>query len=144
MTASIIAIAGAGGAAAKAVRKLASLRDAPDLLLALNNEISDLNLVVLAVQHAFQRQQNSGVHFPGYRAEETVVNISMTDSLKQAKQALSKLEALYTRLTKSASRESITFDKVTWLREHKRVGKAQEDLRNVRLKLIAALGVLNS
>ena len=69
LTASIIAIAGAGGGAAKAVRKLASLKDAPHLLLALNNEISDLNVVVLAVQDIFQRQQKGSVPFPGYQAE---------------------------------------------------------------------------
>ena len=146
LTASIIAIVGVGGQAAKAVRKLASLKEAPDLLLALNNEISDLSLVVSAIQDVFQRQQSSGVLFPNYRAGELSVDTSVTDTLRQAKEIVSKLEALYDRLNTSASGSSgsTTFNKVTWLREQKRVRQMQKDLRSIRLKLAVVLGILNS
>ena len=145
LTASIIAIIGVGGQAAKAVRKFASLKDAPDLLLAFNNEISDLHLIVLAIQDVFQRQQISGTPFPGYRAGEASVDASVTNSLRQAKETVFKLEQLYERLNTSASGSgNTTFDKVIWLREQKRIRKTMEEFRNIRLKLTAALGVLNS
>ena len=146
LIASIIAILGVGGQAAKAVRKLAALKGAPDLVLALNNEISDLHLVVLAIQDVFQRQQNSGRPFPNNQVDEVSVNTSVTNSLRQAKEILIELEALHNRLNTSASGSSgsTTFNKVAWLREQRKVRKAQEDLRNVRLKLAAALGILNS
>ena len=137
LTASIIAIVGIGGQAAKAVRKLASLKDAPDLLLALNNELSDLRVVVLAIQDVFQKQQS--------RATEARVDASVVNSLRQTKETVLKLEALYDRLDTLASWSSWStpLHKATWLREQKRVRMVQEDLGNVRLKLAATLGVLN-
>ena len=53
ITANIIIIVGVRGQAAKAVRKLTSLKGAPDLVFALNNKISDLYLVILAIQDVF-------------------------------------------------------------------------------------------
>ena len=148
ITASIITIVGVGGQAAKAVRKLASLKGAPDLVLALNNEISDLHLVVLAIQGVFQRQQTSALSFPGNQVVDSNVDASVTNSLRHAKEKVVELEALHNRLTKtttaSGSSGSTAFNKGAWLREQKRVKKMQEDLRNVRLKLAAALSVLNS
>ncbi|KAL9116731.1 MAG: hypothetical protein Q9187_006741 [Circinaria calcarea] len=146
ITASIITIIGVGGQAAKAVRKLASLKGAPDLVLALNNEISDLHLVVLAIQDVFQRQQTSGLLFPGSWPGEANVNASVTKSLRDANEKVVELEALHNRLITSASGPSgsATLNRTAWLREQKRVKKMQEDLRSVRLKLTAALSILNS
>ncbi|KAL9118605.1 MAG: hypothetical protein Q9187_004848 [Circinaria calcarea] len=148
IAAGIITIVGVGGQAAKAVRKLASLKGAPDLVLALNNEISDLHLVVLAIQDVFKRQQTSGLSFPGNRALNANVDASITNSLQYAKEKVVELEALHNRLTTTAtasgSSDSTAFNKGAWLREQKRVKKMQEDLRNVRLKLASALSVLNS
>ena len=144
LTASIIAIIGVGGQAAKAVRKLASLKGAPDLVLALNNEIADLHLVVAAIQDVFKRQQTSGVPFLDNRAREINVDANVTNSLAQANEKVTELDALYKRFNISISGTNIKFNKATWLREQKRVKRMQEDIKNVRLKLAAALGVLNS
>ena len=146
ITASILTIVGVGGQAAKAVKRLASLKGAPDLVLALNNEISDLHLVVLAIQDVFQRQQTGGAPFPGNRVVEANVDASVANSLRYANEKVAELEALHSRLTTAASGSSVstTFNKTVWLREQKRVKKMQEDLRSVRLKLAAALSVLNS
>ena len=62
LVASIIVVVGMGGQIAKAVKKLASLKGALDSILTLDNEISDLHLVVLAI---FQRHRTSGISFPG-------------------------------------------------------------------------------
>ena len=139
LTASIIAIIGVGGQVAKAVRKAASLQGAPDLVLALNNEMADLNLVVVAVQGIFQRLQTTGV-----RSGELNADNSITSSLKQVKGKVIELAALQKRLNISISGSNVEFDKVAWLREQKKVKRMQEDLKSVRLKLAAALGVLTS
>ena len=146
ITASILTIVGVGGQAAKAVKRLASLKGAPDLVLALNNEISDLHLVVLAIQDVFQRQQTGGAPLPGNRVVVANVDASVTNSLRYANEKVVELESLHSQLTTNASRSSgsTTFNKTVWLREQKRVKKMQEDLRNVRLKLAGALSVLNS
>ena len=144
LTASIIAIIGVGGQAAKAVRKLASLKGAPDLILALNNEITDIHLVVVAIQDVFERQQASGVPFPGNRAGEISVDASVTNSLAQANEKVTELDALYKRFDMSIFGSNAKFNRGAWLREQKRVRQMQEDIKNVRLKLAAALGVLSS
>ena len=148
LTASIIAVIGVGGQAARAVRKLASLKGASDTVLALNNEISDLRLVVLAIQDIFQKQQTNGVQFPGSTASEVDINASVTSSLRHAKEKSVELDALYRRLSTSApgtnGPASLPVNRVAWLREQRRIRQMQEDLRDVRLKLNATLGVLNS
>ena len=146
LTASVIAIIGIGAQAAKAISKLASMRGAPDVLLALNNEIVDLHLVVLAVQDAFQKQRTSGTSFPDYRSDEVYINDSIISSLKEAKEKTLELDALYHCLRASTSRSDgfTSLNKVAFLLEQNKVRKMQEDLRCVRLKLGIALGMLNS
>ena len=50
LTASIIAVLGAGGVVAKGIRKVICLRDIQNSFLQLNNELSDLQIVIAAVQ----------------------------------------------------------------------------------------------
>ena len=54
LTASIIAVLGAGGSVASGIERIVSLRHAPDALLALNNEIVDFQLVVRMIQELLQ------------------------------------------------------------------------------------------
>ena len=59
LTASIIAVLGAGGVVAKGIRKLICLRDIPTSFLQLNNELSNLQSVIAAVQGLYV--QNSRI-----------------------------------------------------------------------------------
>ena len=146
LTASIIAVLGVGGQAAKGIGKLASIKGTPELVLALNNEISDLQVVVLAIQDLFDKQTTSGVPFPGHRAEEKNIDTSIINSLKQANSTVTNLEAFYKRLKVSnpGSTGAFTFDKTLWIREQRRIKRIKEDIRNVRIKLTTALGALNA
>ena len=143
LTASIIAIVGAGGQAAGAVRKLAGLKGAPDLILALNNELNDLHLVVSAIQDIYHKQRISS-------SSSTVatgnVDLSVTHTLQSARQTASELEALYHRLEMlpSSSSGSVKFNKIAWLKEQKHVRQIQQDLRDARIRLAGAIGILNS
>ena len=144
LTASIIAIIGVGSQVAKTIKTLTALKDASDLNLALNNEIVDLGLITLAIQDTFQKQRIA--ISPEDRAEDANAYTSIINSLLQAKTKAIELELLHKRLTTTASGShgSTCVQKFRWLREQERVRRMQEDLRNVRLKLAAALGVLNS
>ena len=154
LVASIIAVIGVGGQVTKAVRKLASLRDAPDVILALNNEISDLHLVVVAIEDVFRKQQNRGVLWSGNQIKENNVDITVTNSLQYTKDKSVELEALYCRIVPSAfSSGGSQIDKISWLQVqkriktvwlHERIKEMQKDLRSARLRLTTALGVLNS
>ena len=155
LVASIIAVVGAGGQLAKIVRKLASIKDAPDIVLALHNEITDLHLVVVAIEDVFQKQRTSGIPFPGNRAAEIHIDANVTSSLRYAQDKTADLEALYHRLAPSASGSpgSSQIDKKAWLRIQKivkttwlreRMKEVQKDLRSARIRLTTALGMLNS
>ena len=142
LTASIIAIVGVGGEVAKAVRKLASLKGAPDLILALNNEISDLHLVILAIRDIYLRQKASIIP----ASNDVVTDNTVVNTLTQANDKVLELKALHQRLSAwtTKSGDLSTLNKASWLREQKNVRKMQEDLRTVRLKLSTTLGMLNS
>ena len=149
LTASIIAIIGVGGQAAKAVKKLASFKGAPDTLLALNNELSDLRLIVTAIEDVFRIQQTLGNRLHHHsQAHEASVSASVVLSLHQVNQKVHELDTMYQKLTQSTSgsNSSATPDvnRGVWLAEKKKLKHLQADLRSSRLKLAAVLGVLNS
>ena len=59
VTASVIAIAGAASTAGLSIKKLLSLRGTSDAVLALNNEVSDLQLVLQAINTLLQKHGSS-------------------------------------------------------------------------------------
>ena len=143
ITGSIIAIVTFGSQVAKGVRRLASLKGAPDFLLALNNEITDLNLVALAIQGIYQKQQSTvGRDQP----HDVNVNNCIMSSLNQTDAVVRELKILYDRLNRASNGagDSTSLYRMIWLLEQKKVKKVQEDLRNARLRLVNALGMLNS
>ena len=141
LTASIIAILGVSGQVGGVIRKLASVRGAPDILRALNNEITDLRLVVTSIQDAFQRQRTTtlppSVTGSGYHA-------SITSSLQQALDKVHELEALYHRLRPITPNASglLKLSPVRWAREQSKVLQLRDDLKIVRLQLLGALETL--
>ena len=145
LTASIIAVVGVGGQAAGAIRRIAAIAGSSDIVLALNNEITDLHRVVSAIQDALERQQSTVLPLS---ISETGYHQSVTTSLQQALDKTTELEALYSRLKPDPSnacspRSSGKFRKLAWLREQSNIRQMLDDLKSVRLKLAGALGILN-
>ena len=138
VTASIIAFVGVSGQASRAIRKLAAVRGAPDLVLALNNEITDLHLVITTLQDALQRQQLIAMPSSGYYT-------SITHSLQQALDKVQELESLYSRLKPITPNASgiLRLSSVKWLREQSKIRQMRDDLRTVELQLVGALGMLS-
>ena len=118
----ILTILGAGGQVAKGLKKLTSLKNAPTVLLALNNEVADIQCVVqelndLARQHqdAFGRPMSSSV----YRALESV---------KETVLALEKLIAY--ELTTIDSRDGqVKVRQTTWMGSQRKVEELQAQMR---------------
>ena len=96
LTASIIAILGTGGAIAKGFVKIRGTRHAPVVLLQLNNEVSDLTLLVQAVDQQLQSYRSP-------MAPSTQDQV-ICKALERAKEVVLDLEKLigYT-LTKETS-----------------------------------------
>ena len=139
ITASILTILGVGGQAIKAIKKVATLREAPEIILRLHNELSDLHLLTVAIQDVFQTAQASDIPLNTRK--------SVTSSLKLVNEALLKLEQLHDKLTSTAQptgSRTVNVNQSAWLAEQTNLKFLQKDLRSARVKLTSALGTLTS
>lgn len=138
--ASIITLISATQQVAVGLNKLASLRGAPAAVLALNNEVSDLRLVLSEAEPLLLEHRRVAIGTT--RATSTpAAEERLKLSIERAKGRLTGLESvlqnrLMTRMGK--------IDRFGWLREQGEVRKALDDLRNVRLNITAMLEVVTS
>ena len=142
LVASILISVGVGGAATDVIRKLALVEDAPAIVLSLNNEVSDLTLTLLAMQDILQKSQ-SDVSISGDKIWLAKAHERVSSSLHQAQDKVAKLVLLHDRL-KRYTLEPTAFQRISWLCEQKKLKRMQEDLRSVRQRLVAALGMLSA
>ena len=139
VTASILTVLGAGGQAAKALKKLSLLKSAPTIVLQLHNELSDLHLLTVAIQDIFQAVQTTEIPLNTRR--------SITSSLKLVNEKLLELEELHDKLIPTSypsGSKTIKVNKSVWLANQVHLKHLQKDLRSARLKLTSILGTLNS
>ena len=111
VTAGIIALFQAGGIVSTGLKKIAKLRDAPDILLALNNEVADLHCLVENVDDVLhQHREIIGL--------EPIV--CLCRALDRAKQTMLKLEnVLAYQLTSIKCKDGELYpvlDRSSWLR----------------------------
>ena len=85
LTASIIAILGAGGTISKGLSKIRHLKRAPYIVLQLNNEVTDLHLLICAVDDLYRQTDQSVLD-----TQEYVIR----SALERAKHAVLELEEL--------------------------------------------------
>ena len=140
IAAGIIALVGATQKVAAGLNKLASLRGAPAAVLALNNELSDLRLVLSEAEPLLIKHGRVAVGTQAVTPTPTADD-RLKLSIDRARDGLADLESvlqnrLMTRMGK--------FDRLGWLMEQEKVRKALHDLRTVRLNITAMLGVVTS
>lgn len=140
ITVATFALIGAANQVAVGLNKLASLKGAPAAVLALNNEVSDLRLVLQETEPLLLKHNQAPVSgqpaFPPKSVDATFLL-----SMERAKGMLLDLESVIQNrlMTRMGG-----IDKLGWLREQDKIRKAQVDLRTVRLNITAALGVVTS
>ena len=142
MTAGILAVIGAGSTVRKGLKKLLSARRLPDIVLQLNNEVTDLQYVVQDVDNLLrQRSQSTG----GNRCSLSS-HASLTSALEHAKATLLALESLIIHeLTTVDSFDGRTkMNRITWLRVESKVKSLKDDIRTDRVRLSSALSLLAS
>ena len=139
LTASIIAILGAGGSIVSGLQKFASLWQVPDAILALSNEISDFKLVVQMTHDLLQDGANQANSNPTTHTE------SLKPILIRAKEKLLELEILiqYHLITHGRNGEP-EFSKIAWVRECGKARAIQDKIRSIRMNLVAVIGILTS
>ena len=142
ITASILAIVGAGGTIGKILKKTLAARRLPEILLQLNNEVTDLQYVVQDVDdvlrlHARTIEEDQGL-LPS--------SASLTSALEHAKQSLLALESLIAyNLTTVDSRDgTIKINRISWLRVESKMKDLIENIRTDRIRLSSALSLLAS
>ena len=123
ISASVLTLLGAGGAIAKGVDRIRSLKKASDILLQLHNEISDLQLLIHAVNGFFHQHSDPDI----CDQQEIICAV-----LQRAKDTVVELEqAIAYVLTKETSTGS-ELNRVAWLSAFKKVKKLRADMRSVR------------
>ena len=130
-----LAFLSAGGKVVEQLKKLITLRHAPDELLALNNEISDTNSVIHNTEDLLRRQlENDAASVPP----------DLTRALERAKETVSASENFlaYDATVISSSDNRPRVDKSRWLRTMKELENHKKRLRDDRVELLAAHGVM--
>ena len=124
ITASLITVLGTGGAVTKGLGMILNLKNAPNILLQLNNEVSDLTLVIRAVDDLCRRSQ---LTHAAPTQEEVVYS-----ALERARNVVLDLEKLieYT-LTKQTSSGSHV-NRIAWLASLDRIKKTRTAIRAIR------------
>lgn len=143
LVASIIAIVGAGAQTTKLLRRIATAKKAPLLAVALNGEVSNLRLNILAVQELFRRPEPLSSQEVHGLALSPEITASVTACLKKANQSVLELQQLLSPLivpnSTSSSASAKTF--FYWMKEETRLHSLRQDLYNVRMSLNTVLGI---
>lgn len=126
LTASIIAILGAGSTISRGLRRIQQLKDAPELLLQLNNEITDLYLLIRVVDqlyhgHKYFRNQDSD-------AQQEAICAALT----RAKRDVLELEKLIAYVLTRETDAGAEIDRLAWLRSQRKIIEMRNSLQRAR------------
>ena len=137
LTASIIAVIGAVEVVAKTLKKISSIRNAPNELLALVNEISDFRIILSDVENHNVKNTES---VPQQQLQH------MSILLNRAKDQLLQLDELVqNRLIKpNSTLANVKVSRLNWSKASGTIEEFRKRLKDVRMNLIALLAVENS
>lgn len=136
ITTAIVTLLGAGGRIGKGLKKVVKLKhDAPDILLAVNNEITDLREVVQMFDDLLQRQ---------YSTSDAAPYSQVGVSLDRLKRTLLKLEHLfsYELTTVNGDDLHLRLDKSAWLLAEPKFCAIKNEIRDDKTALYRGLAVL--
>lgn len=132
--ASVLTLLAAANQVAKGLDKLASIKKAPDAVLALNNEVSEIRLILCEAQPLLQKYESTVV-------SSVSEDRSLQVSIDRAKERLEDLQSI---VGNRLMRRMGTRDRFGWLYEQDKVQKALKDVRAAREKVTTMLGVVTT
>lgn len=119
----------------KAVRKLAKMRHAPEGLIALNNEISDLHVILIRIRSIPTEQSADATH--GSICDDLWHNI------QQANHFVFRLQSIVDRsLTKQDRHKMDSVRRFVWMRAQSEVETIRKELRKCRMNMADLLAVM--
>ncbi len=144
LTASIITVAGVSAKLMKILYQLASLKNAPPLAFALNNELSVLHLNVNAIKDLVIRQSELLSLHGGDTTLIPNAIASVDGCLKQAESFVKELDLLLSPLVFPLLRSAIIAPKkwLSWMKIAPKLERLKRDIYNVRINLNTTLGIL--
>ncbi|KAL9017831.1 MAG: hypothetical protein Q9185_004846 [Variospora sp. 1 TL-2023] len=140
VAASLLTVLGAAATAGRALDRLSSLRHAPDHLVALVNEISDLRVVLHNVRDAVQGRA---------KTSQECGNVAYI--VQRASQKMSELNRLiYGNLVKTPSSgchslgddDTIKASRTKFLRHSGKIRSLKDDIQELKMSLLIAMGTL--
>lgn len=136
LTVGILTLLSAGGTIVKTLNRIITLK-APDVLLALNTEVVDLQIVVQDVSNLLQQYSE---------ITQAAPISSICFALDKSKRTLLNLESLvaYELTTTTGKDNELRLDRSAWCRLEPKVLKLKNDIRDDRVRLSVALNVLAS
>ena len=137
ISASVVALLGAGGTLAKLLKKAIGLKNAPNVLRALNNEVSELQTTANDVNDLLWTANRDPDDHPPK---------SLISSLSRVKSTLLQLESYisYQLTMVSAAGEGNRLDKSVYLRAEHRLQEFKDEILTSRIALAAALSLFAS
>ena len=137
ISASVVALLGAGGTLAKLLRKGIGLKNAPSVLRALNDEVSELQLTANDVNDLLWTANGD----PNDQPPKSLVS-----TLSRVKSILSQLESYvsYELTTITTDGEKYRLDKSVYLRAEHRLQQFKDEILTSRIALATALSLFNS
>ena len=138
LTASIIAVLGAAEGVTKTLSRLESIRNSPQELLVLINEVSDLRIVLEDIQRYYRKAREKQI------PTEQVDHLSHL--VNRANEKLLDLDKLihYRLLKPQSSLDQIKVSKREWLKAIKTIDRYRQSLRDIRLNIVAHMITINS
>ena len=136
LTASIVAVLGAGGVVAKGIRKLICLRDIPNSFLRLNDELSDLQTVIASVQDLYMQNNQTLKAERPYRA-------ILYNALKEASVVVLDLEILIEYALTKVTVHGTRVSRKIWIREESKIQRMKDRVRNARMDITTATSILS-
>lgn len=136
ITTAIVTILGTGGHIGKVLKKVVNLKnDAPDILLAVNNEITDLRAVIQMFDDLLQRQ---------YNTSDAAPYSQLSVSLEKVKRTLLELEQLFSYEFTVVDGDGLhlRLDKSGWLLAEPKFRAIKDQIRDDKTALYRGLALL--
>ncbi|KAL8825899.1 MAG: hypothetical protein Q9170_007614 [Blastenia crenularia] len=137
IAASIVTFISASEKVAEVVSRISSLSHAPGVLLALNNEVSDLRSVVEDLSELQQQHKDK---------LQDRTTPSFCRAIEKSRQVFLNLEKLvaYDLTVVDDQTGQVRLGRSRWLRAQKRIEQAQLDVRYCRIELATAISLMTS
>jgi hypothetical protein len=132
ITAAVVSFLSFSGSCAKHLRRLIhAANHAPDEILAMSNEISDINLILNDIENTNRTIETSGAQ--GQASPD--LNSALSEQLVIARSKIVQLEALSSKLFIRLPNGTMEFQRYAWVRKRSKAISSQRDLRKVKRSL---------